>query len=175
VDAPRAHKDLEVELTAGGASQTLAGDAVTGLAYGAVTVGDGGSIALVVRYGEVEIHVPAMSPPAEPLVAEVETEGDYDAPGALRARWTPLGDGSVVGTFIAINHHAGGPTFTECRVDGAAGSFSATAPMINPLAVSTGLEFQGVDHYQYAAAQTRAGCVDVRFGARVYVQPVPAN
>jgi hypothetical protein len=46
--------------------------------------------------------------------------------------------------------------------------------MIDPLAVSTGLEFQGVEHMFVAAAQTPQGCVDFRFGRQIMVLP-PEN
>jgi hypothetical protein len=43
--------------------------------------------------------------------------------------------------------------------------------MVNPLAVVTGLEFQGVDHVHLAAAVTPMGCVEFRFGKHLDVWP----
>jgi len=35
--------------------------------------------------------------------------------------------------------------------------------MLLPLAVSTGLEFQGIEHVRFAVAETPLGCVEFRF------------
>jgi hypothetical protein len=35
--------------------------------------------------------------------------------------------------------------------------------MVEPLAVATGLEFQGFQHIRFAAAETARGCVEFRF------------
>ena len=43
--------------------------------------------------------------------------------------------------------------------------------MIDPLSVVTGLEFQGLEHVFVAAATTPAGCIEFRFGARIYASP----
>jgi hypothetical protein len=43
--------------------------------------------------------------------------------------------------------------------------------MINPLAVVTGLEFQGLHHEFVAAATTPSGCVEFRFGTQIFVFP----
>ena len=83
----------------------------------------------------------------------------------------PAKDGAFVRTTIPINHHAGGPTFTECAAPDGSGAFHADAAMINPLAVKTGLEFQGVEHVFVAAAVTPQGCVEFRFGTKIPVQP----
>ncbi len=65
-------------------------------------------------------------------------------------------------THIPINHHAGGPTFTECWVEASVHTLQVPGAMLVPLAVETGLEFQGVEHVQVAAAETPAGCVELR-------------
>jgi hypothetical protein len=166
-------KDAWVELASGAQTQTVQADAVTGQLYGQVTIGDGSAYSLRLGWGDVEITVPELTMPVAPFDGEVTMEGDYDAPGALAATWTPRSDGAFVGTKININHHAAGPTFTVCQAPGDAGGFAATATMINPLAVSTGLEFQGIDVHQIASAWVRGGCVEVRMGKRHYVQPNP--
>ena len=43
--------------------------------------------------------------------------------------------------------------------------------MIDPLAVVTGLEFQGLQHVQTAAIDLDEGCVDVQYGVNQYVSP----
>jgi len=70
---------------------------------------------------------------------------------------------SHVYTHIPINHHAQGLSFTECTVPAAAGSVHIDEPMLTPLAVITGLEFQGAEHLRFAAAETALGCVELRF------------
>lgn len=108
--------------------------------------------------------------PAAPLDGLLVTaEGDYDVPGAVTVSWTAPSDGAQVGTVIPINHHAGGPTTTTCLADGSVESFTADADMVNPLSVSTGLEFQGVFHGVVGSAQLAAGCVEVRYVRRQHV------
>ena len=93
-------------------------------------------------------------------------EGDSMAPGALDLSWTPQADGALVTTLISINHHAAGPTLTACAAATAAGNLRADAEMIDPLAVVTGLEFQGANHVNVAAAWTEEGCVELRYGTQ---------
>lgn len=45
------------------------------------------------------------------------------------------------------------------------------AEMVDPLAVETGLEFQGLEHAFVAAATTPQGCVEFRFGEQLFVFP----
>jgi len=126
-----------------------------------------------VSWGETEVELEAM-PVASGELADVaiDTESDeYDMPGALDATWQPADDGAFVRSRIPINHHAGGPTFTECRAPTSAGAFHADANMVNPLAVQTGLEFQGIDHVFIAAARTPQGCIEFRFGTPIYAFP----
>ena len=96
-------------------------------------------------------------------------EGGYDAPTSLDVAWSTSAVGTDVFTHIPINHHAGGPTFTECTVPASSGGFTVGEAMLAPLAVSTGLEFQGLEHVRFAAAETPAGCVEVRFTERHYL------
>ena len=51
-------------------------------------------------------------------------------------------------------------TFDLMHVDG---------DMLTPLAVVTGLEFQGLEHQRVAAAETPLGCVEFRFTTKQYV------
>ena len=62
-------------------------------------------------------------------------------------------------------------TFTMCVVAAAECSFEVGQAMLQPLAVSTGLEFQPVDHVRFAAAETELGCVEFRFIVRQFVSP----
>jgi hypothetical protein len=88
--------------------------------------------------------------------------GTNEAPETVTVAWAPDGSDAHVFTHIPINHHAAGPTFTECTVPASAGGFVVEAPMLVPLAVVTGLEFQSVQHVRFAAANTAVGCVEFR-------------
>ncbi|MFM2248262.1 MAG: hypothetical protein RL071_4337 [Pseudomonadota bacterium] len=167
-EVPRTHKDLRVEITHGDGSLQVEADPTTGQLAGSLPSGVGAA-QLVLRWGEVTVRGPAMNVP-DGLLADptVRFAGDGMAPGAMTARWTARGDGTRVGTHIAINHHAAGPTYTSCLVDESTGGFDATAEMIDPLAVVTGLEFQGLDHLQVAAAEVEGGCVELRVWVRIF-------
>jgi hypothetical protein len=95
--------------------------------------------------------------------------GESNEPTALDLTWTPPADAGRVFTHIPINHHAAGPTYTEREVDASAGALHVDGAMLAPLAVVTGLEFQGVEHRRYAAANTPAGCVEVLFFVQQHV------
>ena len=74
---------------------------------------------------------------------------------------------SFPGTKIDLEE-AVAPIFT--LLDMVTGSFFAEATMVDPLAVSTGLEFQGIDHVYTAAAHTPDGCVESWLGSRVFAE-----
>ncbi|MCP4809667.1 MAG: hypothetical protein GY913_28365 [Proteobacteria bacterium] len=117
-------------------------------------------------------EMPAVTTPSGDIRPSVSTAGDYSAPGELTATWTDAGEGASVTTWIDINHHAyGEPTFTRCVANESAGEFTADAEMIDPLAIITGLEFQGVVHERLFAADTDDGCVQFRVLRRIYVSP----
>jgi hypothetical protein len=170
VEEPRTRKDVQVEVIRDGATERFEADPTTGALYGtlgAVTA----RASLRVQWAGVEIIGPEMNVPDGGIVEpRVRFEGEADRPGAMTVAWSPRGDGSQVGTLIHINHHAAGPTFTTCRVPESDGGFGATAAMIDPLAVSTGLEFQGLDHMQTAAAELEGGCVELRVMSRVFAR-----
>lgn len=170
VEPPRSLKDVVVEVLRDGETERFNADPTTGALFGTLA-GVSDRVALRVLWAGVEVIGPEMDVP-DGLLADprVSFAGEADLPGAMTARWTPRGDGSSVGTLININHHAAGPTFTTCRVAEASGGFDATAPMIDPLAVSTGLEFQGLDHMRVAAAELDAGCVELRVMTRVFAR-----
>jgi len=170
----RTVKTATLQVSTGGESRQYSADPNLGGIYSMVDIGGPrSSYAMALSWGEIQVVLDAM-PVASGELDElaIETESDeYDMPGALDAAWQPPGDGSFVRSRIPINHHAGGPTFTECRAPSSAGGFHADAAMINPLAVQTGLEFQGIEHVFVAAARTPQGCVEFRFGARIYAFP----
>jgi hypothetical protein len=95
--------------------------------------------------------------------------GTYDAPEAVHIEWDPVAGESAVYTNIPINHHVADGSFTECVVAASAGTMHVGQSMLVPLAVSTGLEFQGLMHVKYAALELPAGCLEFRYGVRYYL------
>jgi hypothetical protein len=149
-----------LRLVAGGESQTFEPQG-GGQAWGPVTL-PGRTFAVEVALGDLTIQLGETTVP-EPLLALTGTlEGGSEAPTGLDITWTPQPDGGEVFTRIPINHHAAGPTATECSVPASAGALHVDGSMLLPLAVATGLEFQGMDHVRFAAAETPAGCVEIR-------------
>lgn len=169
VPAPAAVPGAIVTLAAGGDSQAFSAADESGILYGQVTLA-GDRFALALAFGDTRVTVAEMTVPG-PLANLTGTlEGDYDAPTRLALAWDTAGltDSSAY-TRIPINHHAGGPTFTECALPATTGALEVGEAMLKPLAVITGLEFQGLDHVRFAAAETPAGCVEIRFLQRNYV------
>ena len=107
-----------------------------------------------------------MPPALEGLNAVLS--GTYDMPTAVDVNWNAADADTFVVTRIPINHHVGTSTFTECTAGGATGNLHVNQPMLVPLSVATGLEFQGIQHGRYAAAETPEGCVELRFFRHEY-------
>lgn len=168
VPSPRRRKGAVVRLVADGDSQTFTADAQLGYLEGAITL-PGKTFALEITWpGHIVTMAAAEAPAALPQLAGILV-GSYDAPEKITVTWTPVEEGTHAHTLIPINHHAAGPTFTECAIDASVGVFEVPEAMLTPLAVSTGLEFQGVEHVRFAAAETPEGCVEIRFVTRQYV------
>ncbi len=168
--APVAFGDLVVLASAGGGTTRIEADSTTGLVY--QQLGDPDlEWTLDLAFGPDRVSAPAMPVASGDIGISVQIEGSSESPGALEASWTPSDDGSAVRTVVPINHHAQPGTFTFCQADAALGSFRADAEMIEPLAVVTGLEFQGIEHWRLAAAQTSVGCVELRYGRSLYLDP----
>ncbi|HEU5061506.1 MAG TPA: hypothetical protein VFU21_33525 [Kofleriaceae bacterium] len=163
---PRRDPAGRLVVRAAGDEQVFEAEPTTGELGGAITL-PGDRFALeVVAFGQTvtlagETGVPDPLPGFSAMLL-----GTYDAPEGIAATWDPVPDGSHLFTRIPINHHAAGPTFTECAGDGSAGSLDISQPMLEPLAVATGLEFQFFDHVRFAAAETSRGCVEIRFSNR---------
>jgi hypothetical protein len=171
VPQPVAFGDLHVVARADGVTEFAESDPTTGL-LSAQFDGEDKVWALELNFGQDRVTVPAMPVADGAIGVTVAVESsDETAPGALTVSWTPAADGSVVRTEVPINHHAAPGTFTRCEADVATGSFTASAEMVDPLAVITGLEFQGVEHLQVASAQTSVGCVELRYGSWIHVDP----
>ena len=162
--------DTRVEVSVAGERWDIEADPVTGLLNGQVSDLDQ-AYAMEIAFGRDRVSVPAMPIARGDVSVSVTVEGSSEAPGALEASWTPFDDGSVVRSEIPINHHAQPGTFTLCEAGAEVGGFLADAEMIEPLAVITGLEFQGVEHLHVASAQTSSGCLELRFGTSQHVDP----
>ena len=163
---PRRDPAGRLVLRAGGDQQVFEAEPATGELGGEITLpGDRFAV-------EVEAFGQQVTLEEETSVPELLTGfsasllGDYSAPEGIEASWDPAPEGSHLFTRIPVNHHAAGPTFTECAGDASAGSLSISGPVLEPLAVITGLEFQGFDHVRFAAAETSRGCVELRFTNR---------
>jgi len=166
--APAPYPDGRVVLIAGDARQTFDASPETREVGGPVTL-PGETFALEIAFGGVLINVPALTAPGDLEDVVGTLEGGYDAPTRLDVAWSTKDIGTHVFTHIPINHHAAAPTFTRCSVPATDGDFTVGEAMLTPLAVSTGLEFQGLEHVRFAAAETPMGCVEVRFLERYYV------
>ncbi len=118
----------------------------------------------------LDVVAPRLAMPSDLEGPSVEIAGGYDAPTSVTATWTAPAVPHQVSTHIDINHHASGPTYTTCAVDAASGTMVIEQDMLTPLAVSTGLEFQGIEHTRFAAAELPAGCVEFRWSVRANTQ-----
>ncbi|RYZ04036.1 MAG: hypothetical protein EOO73_25640 [Myxococcales bacterium] len=173
VPEPRTVKNAKLIVSTGSLQRELHADPQLGGIYSMLDIGDeAAKYAMTLSWGETEVTLAPMAVGSGDIAElAVDIEGDSSAPGALDATWEPSEQGGFVRTRIPMNHHAAGPSFTECAAPESAGAFHADAEMVDPLAVVTGLEFQGVEHSFIAAAETEQGCVEFRFGPQLLVLP----
>ena len=164
---PVAASDVKLLIRSGNQVQTLEAKDASG-AYGTVTLA-GKSFAVELQWAGLTVTLGDTAVPPELAELTGKLSGGYDKPSALDLTWTPPADAATLFTHIPINHHAGAQTFTECAVPASAGTLHVDGPMLLPLSVSTGLEFQGIEHVRFAAAQTSLGCVELRFQTFQYV------
>lgn len=130
----------------------------------------GASFGLAVTFRGATIDLAPMAVPGDLASTSGQLGGDYMDPTSLRADWIGGEAGARVFTHININHHVRAQTFTQCDAPSDGGSFEIGADMLKPLAVSTGLEFQGLEHVRFAAADTIRGCVEFRFLRRQWME-----
>jgi hypothetical protein len=160
----RTVKTATLLLQSGSEEQTFTADPTIGGLSGEVTIGAADALfSATLAWDEMTIEAPAMKIAGVLENPAITLEGDSSMPGALDASWSGATEGHVFST-IPINHHAAGATFTHCAVPASEGGFHADAEMIDPLAVVTGLEFQGFTYAQVAAAETPLGCVEFQYG-----------
>lgn len=164
--APPAPLPVTLRLDAGGQSQTFE-PTEGGQTWGSVTL-PGGAFAMEVSWPGVTVHLAETAVPGLLEGVTGTLEGGPDQPTAMDITWTPPTDGAEVFTRIPINHHAAGPTATECAVPASSGALHVDGSMLTPLSVITGLEFQGIEHVRFAAADTPDGCVELRLTVQSY-------
>jgi hypothetical protein len=166
VDPRLAYTDALLRVDDGDMSVELTPDAISGLFY--ASVASDAALTFTLEFAGHTIELPAMSF-AAPLPDLMRTLGGDDFnPESLDVTWTPREDDTRVSSVIPINHHAAGPTFTNCDVPASSGAFHADGDMLMPLAVITGLEYQGTMVSTTAAVDTPQGCIDVRLGHVVF-------
>lgn len=159
---PERPKDMSLTVTAGAQKQDFAPAAPTWDLSGEITL-PGDAFAIELRMGGSTVSVPPTKVPAPLDNVTERLTGTLDAPNVLTVTWANPNQDTRVYSLIPINHHAGGPTFTECLVPSATASFTVPKSMLTPLAVSTGLEFQGVRHLRHFAAETPKGCIEFHY------------
>ncbi|MBU1242084.1 hypothetical protein KJ612_02680, partial [Myxococcota bacterium] len=170
---PQPVADLLLTLDTGEQTQTFEPQ-YAGTIYGTVTL-PGRTFSATVTFSGLTVRLAPTTVPDSLADFTGVWLGTSSDPEGLDFAWTvpAAPEGSEVFTSIPINHHAGGPTHTECAVPSSAGAFSVAQEMLTPLAVITGLEFQGLQHVRFAAALTPKGCVEFRW--QIYQQPTWAR
>jgi hypothetical protein len=160
--------DVVVEVIKGASSQTFEHkpEDSPGFVYGEVTLES--PFGLEARWGDDTVVLAEQALPMGVLDPAGTLMGTYDAPTGADITWSGSSEGFVF-TRVPINHHVGGPTFTECTVPAAQNELHIDGAMLAPLAVGTGLEFQGIEHVFFAAAETDAGCVEIRYSLGQYI------
>ncbi len=159
--APVLVADTRITLSVGSETQVIEAHP-QGQLYGDVKLA-GDTLALEIESTGIWISVAATTIPPQISGLQSDLKGSYMAPESLDITWDPTPEGTTFYTLIPINHHAAGPTYTECAVDASVGKLHVGEAMLLPLAVDTGLEFQGTEHVRFAAAETPRGCVEIRF------------
>ncbi|GEM_PF-2132450 len=153
--------DFNLVVTANGVDQVFNQDSLGG----GLPVGEGSYSFELKVLGQIVTLEPVDFP--EPLsgLGGVLT-GTFDAPIAIDLSWDPTESDSQVHSLTRINHHVQSPTSTQCQADTSEGAMHIGEPMLAPLAVGTGLEFQAVEHAVVAAAEIDEGCIE--FALTVY-------
>ncbi len=165
---PRPASDGKLVLRSGGEEQSFLLDPMLGTANGEVTLA-GGLLSMELTGLGQTITLAELAVPDDLASVTGTLTGSYAAPQAVDITWKAPQLSTSVFTHIPVNHHAAGPIFTECAVDSGAESLHVDGSMLQPLAVSTGLEFQGIEHVRFAAAQTSIGCIEFRLQRQQFI------
>ncbi len=164
---PNVRRDVALVLTAGDDAQRFESSGDYGELWGEVTLG--GTLSVSLSFGGLEVTLGSTTVPAALEGVEGTLDGDESNPEGVEVTWTPVTGDTQVFTHVPMNHHVAEPSFTECVAGASSGALSIGGGMLKPLSVSTGLEFQGIEHVRFAAADTELGCVEIRFMVRAYV------
>ena len=159
---PERPKNAKLTILAGAQKQEMPVDPTTNDPSGEITL-SGDTFGVEFQWDGTTVTMPATKVPALLQNVKERLTGSLEDPNVLTVTWNVPNQDSHVYSLIPINHHAGGPTFTECLTPSSSGTFMVQKSMLTPLAVSTGLEFQGVRHLRYAAAQTPKGCIEFHY------------
>lgn len=160
---PRRDPTARLVVRAGDAEQVFDAEPTTGELGGEITLAGDRFAIEVEAFGQKVTLSGETGVPDRLSGFAASLLGTYDAPEGIDASWDPAPAGSHLFTRIPVNHHAAGPTFTECAAAADSGALGIGQPMLEPLAVATGLEFQSFEHIRFAAADTAHGCVELRF------------
>ena len=167
VDLPKNVQNASLKLSDGESDLTLVTDQYGGISGQMEAAGDTFSIELTLGDSVLTLPATTIPTPLEGVVSNLS--GGYDNPSAMDLTWDLPVDPARVFTHVPINHHIGlEGTFTECEVDATRKSLHIDGPMLMPLAVATGLEFQTINHVRFAAAQIKEGCVEFRFQSSTF-------
>ncbi|MDX2024121.1 MAG: hypothetical protein SF187_28025 [Deltaproteobacteria bacterium] len=167
---PKRPKDAKLVLVANGQEQTFLAGSERGEIDGEIIL-PGQAFSGRFSWSGVTVSFPAITVPAELVGLKGKLKGSSESPEQLDITWDKPNANSQVHTIVPINHHAGGDTFTECDVPSSKGNLKVAGAMLKPLAVITGLEFQGINHVRFAAAETPLGCIEIQFFTRFIGMP----
>jgi len=166
----QADTSLELVLASESEEQLIPYDPSSGAVSGSIALSDPSFSVELRGFGQRVTHV-AASVPGELTDLNGTMSGTYDEPTAIDVSWSPEAAGTHVFTHVPMNHHVPTGAFTECAVDATVGAMHIDDSMLVPLSVSTGLEFQTVDHTRFAAAETPLGCIEFRW-TRLHYSPL---
>ncbi|MBL4635488.1 MAG: hypothetical protein JKY56_16635 [Kofleriaceae bacterium] len=170
---PRPASDGKLVLRSGGEEQSFILDPMLGTTYGEITL-TGAMLSMKLTGLGQTITLTELAVPDDLASVTGTITGSSSTPQAVDITWKDPQLSTSVFTHIPLNHHASGPIFTECAVGSSAEALHVDGPMLQPLAVITGLEFQGIEHVRFAAADTSIGCIEFRLQRRQFVNLVPA-
>lgn len=168
VKAPQKLKEIEFSLSNGQQTKSYSLNQYGDIDESVVFPGDAFSIKLNLKGQEILLE--KMSLPQKFENATQEMSGTSTTPTGFEFTWDAPEQPHRAFTHIRINHHRPNQgTFTECDIDAKVGKMHIEGEMLRPLAVSTGLEVQTLDHIAFAAAETEIGCVEFRFQFKEFI------
>lgn len=165
VPAPITLKQAQLTMSGDGMDQVFTAGGDFGFLEGEISLASETlSAELLVSGLRITVSETATPPPMENFSGIVT--GIENAPTALDLSWDGVSSDAEIYTNIPVNHHAAQGTFTECQIAPSAGGLHIDGEMLAPLAIETGLEFQGIEHVRFAVAKTSDACIEFRFSSR---------